>query len=291
MQVKRRASPNIMNRKDLELMFWIPLGILSLMSIWISERGAVDPASGDVNDYTSTLSDGSKMRGGVEYTLVENSTMIDPYHERYNVLRYAALVVRKYRGESRERLAPISVYDWARLLLNDDVAETHYTRDFVAVLQSAPMNAYFFETKGVNSRNSSQSVDFEFALVESAYLEKFADAGGDSTIFGDHFEGECAGNDDGCAFVSLGGQSVLIAPMKWNGVDDKAYGHLAAFVRRAPREQVEKYWSLVLRTYVESLQSSNDHRVWLSTDGTGVAWLHMRLDPEPKYYDYRPFAE
>ncbi len=29
--------------------------------------------------------------------------------------------------------------------------------------------------------------------------------------------------------------------------------------------------------------------VWLSTCGTGVYWLHMRMDPSPKYYSYRPY--
>ena len=33
-----------------------------------------------------------------------------------------------------------------------------------------------------------------------------------------------------------------------------------------------------------------DRPMWLSTCGTGVAWVHMRLDQRPKYYTYTPFA-
>ena len=32
------------------------------------------------------------------------------------------------------------------------------------------------------------------------------------------------------------------------------------------------------------------HPVWLSTAGHGVAWLHVRLDSQPKYYRYRPYV-
>ena len=35
-----------------------------------------------------------------------------------------------------------------------------------------------------------------------------------------------------------------------------------------------------------------DYRtLWLSTSGLGVAWLHLRLDHEPKYYQYAPYRD
>jgi len=33
----------------------------------------------------------------------------------------------------------------------------------------------------------------------------------------------------------------------------------------------------------------NAKRVWLSTAGMGVSWLHVRLDDRPKYYGHRPY--
>lgn len=281
-----------MNRKDLELMFWIPVGIMSLMSIWILEPdSAIDPV---VNEFVSTLSDGSRMRGAIEYSLVENTTLANAHDERCTVLRYAAQI-RKYGQSSLQgggTVAPVSVMDWTQLLLGDGISGTELMWSFVDVLASAPMGAYFFETRGVGY-NDSHSVGFEFALVESPYLERFADGQEDPNTFGDHFEGECKGNEAGCVFFTPSKESVLIAPMKLNGANEKndVYGHLAAFVRRAPRKQIEHYWRLVLKTYVERLQETDPHKVWLSTDGTGVAWLHARLDPRPKYYDYKPFTE
>jgi hypothetical protein len=31
--------------------------------------------------------------------------------------------------------------------------------------------------------------------------------------------------------------------------------------------------------------------LWLSTAGTGIFWLHVRLDSRPKYYTYQPYRE
>ena len=50
-------------------------------------------------------------------------------------------------------------------------------------------------------------------------------------------------------------------------------------------------WKLVALQYMEALEERHPGPVWLSTSGEGVAWLHFRLDSDPKYYQYRPFAE
>jgi len=71
---------------------------------------------------------------------------------------------------------------------------------------------------------------------------------------------------------------------------NNVYGHLASFIRRAPSSQITRFLRMVVQRYIEEIEK-NEEKVWLSTDGTGVAWLHFRLDPIPKYYDYRPFAD
>jgi len=35
----------------------------------------------------------------------------------------------------------------------------------------------------------------------------------------------------------------------------------------------------------------SDRPLWVSTSGLGVAWLHVRLDARPKYYQYTPYRE
>ena len=146
-------------------------------------------------------------------------------------------------------------------------------------------------------------------VEESTYLYEFADAKHDPKPFGDKFQ-QCmkeAGQvlrprhkhqdeespvevPDGCVFPSLSKGSILVAPMmKTDESTTNVYGHLASFVRRAPTDQIISFWKLVMKTYIDRMYSEDPEIIWLSTDGTGVAWLHVRLDESPKYYDYPPY--
>lgn len=145
------------------------------------------------------------------------------------------------------------------------------------------------ETKGVSSKNVANK-DFEFVVVNAPRLASFAESSPDPHSFEQHFE-QCRDNqDDACAFSNLGGDAMLVAPMqREQDTSLSTYSHLAAFVRRAPSDQVQHLWRKVAQTYQQ--EWSNDSSVWLSTEGSGVAWLHVRLDSRPKYYHFTPFAQ
>jgi len=290
-----------------ELLFWLPIGLISLIYLLMSPRSV----HYESNSYANNNTAGTSMPPtNIDYKLVENTTITNTHGDSRNVLRYAAQEQVKDGS-----FAPISTFQWAQLLSNPDVDSDDSIFDFANVLANAPMHAFFFETKGVTYSNSHDT-PFEFVLVESPFLYQFADAEQDPHAFRSRFQ-ECNNENHegsttqkvasvGCVFFNPRGDSVLIAPMQI--VNDMAttatndmYGHLAAFVRRAPKYQVVQFWKLVMQTFVERLKSSakekeedmpkDDTTVWLSTDGTGVAWLHVRLDPGPKYYDYKPYAE
>jgi hypothetical protein len=174
--------------------------------------------------------------------------------------------------------------EWARSLIENEAEISN----FVSVLKDSPMKAFFFESKGVSGDTISKT-SFEFVLIESTYLYNFADSSPDEDTFDEHFR-RCNSNVYGCAFANLGGDSLLIVPKPVPSSPKTAYGHLAAFVRRAPAEQVLEVWKLTLQIYLDRIQKQKQNTIWLSTDGSGVAWLHIRLDPRPKYYDYKPFA-
>ena len=67
-------------------------------------------------------------------------------------------------------------------------------------------------------------------------------------------------------------------------VEESAYGHIAAFARHAPETQATAFWAKVGSTYEALVAQKGDRPVWLSTEGSGVPWLHVRLDARPKYY-------
>ena len=89
-------------------------------------------------------------------------------------------------------------------------------------------------------------------------------------------------------FWNLGGDAFLVAPCPRAppGAYPHAYAHLAAFARTAPADQQQAFWRAVGAAVAENLA---ERPLWVSTNGLGVAWLHVRLDEWPKYYTYEPY--
>jgi len=88
------------------------------------------------------------------------------------------------------------------------------------------------------------------------------------------------------AFANLSGDAELVVPAP--GDDAGGYPHLAAFLRRAPAEQVHALWTEVGHAVTRWL-ATRGSRVWVSTAGLGVAWLHVRLDSRPKYVKWAAY--
>jgi hypothetical protein len=122
---------------------------------------------------------------------------------------------------------------------------------------------------------------FEFVLLDCPDLARTPDA----DAFAEHFR-KAGHHDDVIAFPNLGKDAMMVVPCQVG--PKSAYGHLAAFVRQAPDQQVHSLWKLVGTTMQGRL---NAKPVWLSTAGAGVSWLHVRLDDRPKYYGYAPYRD
>lgn len=190
-------------------------------------------------------------------------------------------------GNDDHESAPLTIEQWTQSMLGTN---PNCRQGLTMALQTSSYPAYFFETKGT-TRPSSRQTAFEFVLVDTPLLKSFAESNASPRAFLQHLQ-SCQGA--ACSFSNLGGDARLVAPQHSSGgggsSDDDyvSYSHLAAFVRKAPSEQVDELWRLVAFEYskIQGLSQS----VWLSTDGTGVPWLHVRLDSRPKYYSYRPFA-
>lgn len=145
---------------------------------------------------------------------------------------------------------------------------------FSALLVDAPYRAFRWETPGATSATAGRP--FEFVLLDAPGLAREPERG----AFAEHF----APGEAVARFANLSGDSILIAPAPLAA--DGMYGHLAAFVRGAPVEQVGALWRLVGDTMARRLSAKP---VWLSTAGAGVSWLHVRLDDRPKYYGHAPY--
>lgn len=274
--------------------YWPPISVFILSSLVVAWIVTMSLSSNSIPSSSSSAGTSKKevfhTTGEaplLKYELVENGSMTNTYGDDCKFLRYTAQEKQGSDGTYK----PVSVHTWATLLAGKSNTSNNgsnkYIHDFIKILQTSKLDAYFFETKGV-AEATARDTPFEFVLVESSYLYQFADKKHDPDTFGKHLK--CHGDKDGCVFSNLRGDSLLIAPKQVDRSAQNIYGHLAAFSQRAPIHQQMHVWQLVLETYVKRIQSVKPEKVWLSTDGTGVAWLHIRLDPQPKYYDYQPFA-
>ena len=146
--------------------------------------------------------------------------------------------------------------------------------DAVAAVAGAK-GAVFLEFPGLAA---GQDPPFQFALLPAPGLLRMRE---DAGSFAEHLA-DCGGRSV-TSFRNLAGDSTLVAPCPAAGVQ---HGHLAAFLRSAPRDRRA---ALFREVGAQAAAYAGGRTLYLSTSGSGVAWLHVRLDPRPKYYQYDPF--
>ena len=151
---------------------------------------------------------------------------------------------------------------------------------FVDVLASAPYSSYFWETPPITGNTIDR--DFEYVLVDGPML---AAQSPDTRAFAEYFR-DTDGAGSIAVIPNLGGDAIMIVPQILGPAS--AYTDLATFLRHGPDDQKHE----LLRALASAINERIGQRpVWVSTSGLGVAWLHLRLDSRPKYYQYRPFTE
>ena len=152
---------------------------------------------------------------------------------------------------------------------------------FIAELAATAFSAFFWEMPPV--RRGRSDICYEYIVIRSDGMEHLRpDAGAFKSKL------ETPGSASVVTFRNLGGDALLVAPKKIS--DLESYGHIAAFVRSAPFAQRHE----LLRTLGSAITGAlgdNDDRIWVSTSGLGVPWVHVRLDSYPKYYNHEAYTK
>lgn len=155
--------------------------------------------------------------------------------------------------------------------------DAEFVRWYSTELSSSPYEAFFWELPPLTTETFDRVA--ECVLIGSTAL---ASLPADMTPFSAQFDRQPDASV--ITFRNLGGDALLVVPAPL--AEAEAYPHLAAFLRRAPRDQVGALWQTTAACMLENLSASP---TWLSTAGLGVCWLHLRLDTRPKYYRYMPY--
>jgi hypothetical protein len=153
-----------------------------------------------------------------------------------------------------------------------------FVRSFTEVFRELEFTALRFETPPIGPQNPSRA--FEMVLSPHNGLTSQPD----KESFAEYFCSDTA--TDIVNFPNLSGDTELVVPKPLTR--DAAYAHLGTFMRDAPNTQQMALW----RRIGELMQQISSQRtIWLNTDGSGISWLHVRLDTRPKYYRYSPYMQ
>lgn len=158
-----------------------------------------------------------------------------------------------------------------QLLQNDADFRVFYNN----LLSESSFDAFFWENPPITNATIHQL--YEFVLVNSKGLSRVE---ADKRTFSKFFN---QNENFVINFENLGKDALLIVPKPMANLD---YPHIASFVRNAPNEQLQTFWQQVGE---QAEKRINNKKLWVSTSGLGVYWLHVRLDSRPKYYTYRPY--
>jgi len=178
-------------------------------------------------------------------------------------------------------------YQGERELTNRQVLKLIETdREFlnfmIEKLKNANMDGYFWEVKPISPANLDGY--FEYALIQT---DKFEDVQADRKPFIKYLN-KCRRLST--MFKNLSGDATLVIPCDKDpeGPPSDKYAHLASFVRKADMEQVR---DVFMRAFsIVSTMVAEGAKVYVSTHGLGVHWVHIRLEKTPKYYTYKDYA-
>lgn len=173
---------------------------------------------------------------------------------------------------------PISFKTFINALTDDSEFREHFN----TLLSGTPFEAFRFETPALCSTTLDDP--FEFVLIDAPnLLERAVDAKPFSQYFNQTDVGSTA---QAVEFKSLGGDARLIVPTPQS--DPDLYNHLASFSRNAAQSQIHALWRMVGQVLIRDVGSAP---LWLNTEGSGVAWLHVRIDSRPKYYGHTEYKK
>ena len=161
---------------------------------------------------------------------------------------------------------------------------------FCRILADVPFLGFFLEMPRLCT--STRFTSFEMCAVEASadMVEKWNQPGSAAR---EQFPAVVDGRGSSAAvlFPSPSG-TILLAPGDVGGDESEphvsACVHIAKFVREANNAQKHSLFSLLGEQL--HLRRMDENPTWLSTDGSGVFWLHLRLANRPVYYKFAPYT-
>ncbi len=144
---------------------------------------------------------------------------------------------------------------------------------------STKTKEYYLEFKPVKF-SDIDNIEFEFCVIETSGFDII----GNPNIFEQY--GVNQDSNDIKVFTNLSNTSVLISPAYNRLYPTRTYVHIGNFMRSNNDIQKNNLIKSSFSIYFLQLSQNPNNVLWLSTHGKNVAWLHVRIDQQPKYISY-----
>lgn len=156
--------------------------------------------------------------------------------------------------------------EFFKLLGNDD-----FNQFFINILKPIDFH-YFLEMNGF-SLNKEQI--FEFVIIKT-------DSFNNLITNGSSFEKYLKNKIDAISFTSPSGTILLIPGML---KDKKTYLDISNFIKYASKSQIVHFFKKVS----DLVLNCQFDKIYVSTHGLDVHYLHLRISETPRYYSYTPY--
>jgi hypothetical protein len=194
-------------------------------------------------------------------------------------------------NENIYKFIPVPSMKWNQVIhaLQNDA---HFRNSLSKTIIEIPFHQVFFECIPAIP-NQLDKTDFEYVLIDATSTSLFdAAKNPDYTTFKEHFIKKPSGVKF-ATFANSGGDATLIAPspllLLSSNNRPRPFGTISSFMRNTNEDEQQELWQHVGIALSTRLFSPKATTTWLSTSGTGVSWLHVRLDSRPKYYNFQPY--
>lgn len=125
--------------------------------------------------------------------------------------------------------------------------------------------------------NSLDHVTFQFVLTKTGGFSSTPDI----HTFG--IEKLNTNTDDIIWFPNPSNTALLVVPCYNQSFPMDDYIHIGKFMKSSNIKQKQNLVIKIFELYFEMLEQNQTKKLWLSTHGKGVAWLHVRIDTIPRY--------
>lgn len=146
----------------------------------------------------------------------------------------------------------------------------------IKILSNTSFDEYYMEFNPTTLEQSN-STEFEFILIKTNGFSSKADL----ITFG--IKKINTNSNDIIIFPNLSNSTLLVVPCFNNLFPTNDYIHIGKFMRSQNIKQKFNLINSMFKTYLNELTFQPNKKLWLSTHGKGVSWLHVRIDKTPKY--------